>query len=205
MVKKIRRGDDLVLRCAYDTSGKTTPTSFGDFTQTEMCWSAFIYYPAQHMSQAVIQGSAGERRLTWCNNYGTVTSYVPRPMTPQCEWKGFLYSEAAYQVLSDMGVNTTGWTTRTSTTTTATATSGTGSGGDDGGNGGSSSDAHKLGISIPDLTGWDQDLSASLEGKMPLPYQCLPVHSCWHWGCFRLHEVAQHRQLHLFMLTAFSK
>jgi len=143
-VKKIRRGDDLVLRCAYDTSGKTTPTSFGDFTQTEMCWSAFIYYPAQHMSQAVIQGSAGERRLTWCNNYGTVTSYVPRPMTPQCEWKGFLYSEAAYQVLSDMGVNTTGWTTRTSTTTTATATSGTGSGGDDGGNGGSSSDASSL-------------------------------------------------------------
>ncbi|CAE7220545.1 moxd1 [Symbiodinium sp. CCMP2592] len=60
-VKKIRRGDDLVLRCAYDTSGKSTPTSFG-------------LDPEQSFRE-VIQGSAGDR-----------------------------YSEAAYQVLSDMGV-----------------------------------------------------------------------------------------------------
>ncbi|CAE7634303.1 Moxd1, partial [Symbiodinium pilosum] len=104
-VKKVRRGDDLILRCAYDTSGKTTPTPFGDFTQTEMCWSAFLYYPAQRMTQAIIQGSAGDRRATFCAGYGVSSSYVPRPAQPACEWKGFLHSTEAYQVLSDMGVD----------------------------------------------------------------------------------------------------
>ena len=45
-ISKLKKGDELTLSCTYDTSSRTVPTGFGDFTQTEMCWSAFMYYPA---------------------------------------------------------------------------------------------------------------------------------------------------------------
>ena len=41
----IKPGDDLVVECIYDTTGRSTPTPMGDSTLQEMCFMFLMYYP----------------------------------------------------------------------------------------------------------------------------------------------------------------
>ena len=41
----IKPGDDLVVECIYDTTGRSTPTPMGDGTLQEMCFMFLMYYP----------------------------------------------------------------------------------------------------------------------------------------------------------------
>jgi len=48
-------GDSLRLTCEYDTTDVSNPTIFGESTQNEMCWSAFMFYPAVPFAAATTQ------------------------------------------------------------------------------------------------------------------------------------------------------
>mmetsp|Transcript_29493 Transcript_29493/g.52757 ORF Transcript_29493/g.52757 Transcript_29493/m.52757 type:complete len:724 (-) Transcript_29493:399-2570(-) len=66
-IRKLYPGDELTLSCTYDTSSKTDPVSFGDLTQTEMCWSAAFYYPRQKVTDPAyskVERSKLEARTT---------------------------------------------------------------------------------------------------------------------------------------------
>jgi len=52
-IETLSPGDEFKVTCEYDTSSKSTVTQFGERTDTEMCWAAFMYYPAQQLSDAV--------------------------------------------------------------------------------------------------------------------------------------------------------
>lgn len=84
-VKTLLAGDELHMRCVYDTSARTDATGFGDLTQTEMCWSAFMYYPAQRVSDSQyatysehdsLKPQDGNHALATCINPGTEAGYT---------------------------------------------------------------------------------------------------------------------------------
>merc|ERR1712039_824585 len=66
----LKPGDQLTMSCTYDTSSRMATTSFGDLTQQEMCWSAFIYYPAQRSSSSHTSRTNGrqESHATDCDD-----------------------------------------------------------------------------------------------------------------------------------------
>ena len=41
---KFMPGDEISLKCTYDTSSASNPFPFGDFSQYEMCYSVMLYY-----------------------------------------------------------------------------------------------------------------------------------------------------------------
>lgn len=100
---KLKKGDELILSCTYDTSSRTSPTTFGDFTQTEMCWSAFMYYPAQRMNRAIYFGS----NVMYCEGSDLSPQFFLEPVVPSstCLARGDLRSTAGQQALTAMGVN----------------------------------------------------------------------------------------------------
>jgi len=49
-IKTLLPGDEMHMKCVYDTSSRTQETAFGDLTQTEMCYAVMIYYPRQPVS-----------------------------------------------------------------------------------------------------------------------------------------------------------
>eukprot|EP00408_Alexandrium_pacificum_P036356 CAMPEP_0171271458 /NCGR_PEP_ID=MMETSP0790-20130122/61243_1 /TAXON_ID=2925 /ORGANISM="Alexandrium catenella, Strain OF101" /LENGTH=655 /DNA_ID=CAMNT_0011740343 /DNA_START=95 /DNA_END=2062 /DNA_ORIENTATION=+ len=59
LVKTLRPGDELTFSCTYDTSRRTTPVSFGDLTQQEMCYGAIFYYPKQTINRAMYMPVSG--------------------------------------------------------------------------------------------------------------------------------------------------
>ncbi|CAK9027001.1 DBH-like monooxygenase protein 2-like [Durusdinium trenchii] len=103
-VSKIKRGDQLVLSCTYDTSTRTGPTTFGDFTQTEMCWSAFMYYPAQSMNRAVYYGGIS----MMCQGGGGVKTIQGNTVPAEsCSTVGDFTSDAGKELLQSLGINAT--------------------------------------------------------------------------------------------------
>ena len=128
-VKKLKRGDELTLTCSYDTSSKTTPTNFGDFTQDEMCLAYFLHYPAQSPRRAIFMSANGNQRVTICPDAmpaggaqfgfdGTPqfgqsqilslakVSTAPTLTPPSCTAVGKVQSSAANQVLLSLGYGT---------------------------------------------------------------------------------------------------
>jgi len=102
-VGKLKKGDELIFSCTYDTSSRTSPTTFGDFTQTEMCWSAFMYYPAQRMNRAIYSGS----NMMYCEGADLSPQFFFEPVVPAstCVQSGDLRSTAGQQALTAMGVD----------------------------------------------------------------------------------------------------
>lgn len=102
-VGKLKKGDELIFSCTYDTSSRTSPTTFGDFTQTEMCWSAFMYYPAQRMNRAIYFGS----NMMYCEGADLSPQFFFEPVVPAstCVQSGDLRSTAGQQALTAMGVD----------------------------------------------------------------------------------------------------
>lgn len=62
-VKRLYRGDSLNMTCTYDTSQRTAQTTFGDFSNQEMCFAAFLYYPAQAFTLASFSEPDPQREL----------------------------------------------------------------------------------------------------------------------------------------------
>ena len=134
-VKKLKRGDELTLTCSYDTSGRTQPTAFGDFTQDEMCLAYFLHYPAQKARRSVFLRAIGNTRMSMCpdpsalENLGlgdadslgfgqgqstdqsaqlvslAVSATAPALNPPACQSRGNLESASANEVLRSMGVD----------------------------------------------------------------------------------------------------
>jgi len=78
----LRRTDNLLVRCRYDTSSESVPVSFGDLTQQEMCYGGMYYYPAVPGLTARVQKSSNpQQHRTRCRG-GTVLSapFEPNPM-----------------------------------------------------------------------------------------------------------------------------
>ncbi|CAE7410545.1 moxd2 [Symbiodinium natans] len=141
-VKKLKRGDELTLTCSYDTSGRTEPTNFGDFTQDEMCLAYFLHYPALTSRRLMFLRANGDTRISLCpspqmlsgqNAFEltqnplqllslAVTSTAPALNPPACESHGDLASAAAVDVLRAMtGVDVSRFTTDTSAASSAAA------------------------------------------------------------------------------------
>ncbi|CAJ1458985.1 unnamed protein product [Effrenium voratum] len=116
-VKTLKKGDQLVMTCTYDTSSRTTPTQFGDSTQTEMCWSAFMYYPVQKMNRVLFTSE------DWMLCEGAAQQYhantIPSIPASTCQAVGDVGSQTALDLLASMGVNVTGVTERPSTSSTS--------------------------------------------------------------------------------------
>eukprot|EP00913_Durusdinium_trenchii_P032426 g30361.t1 len=72
-VSKIKRGDQLVLSCTYDTSTRTGPTTFGDFTQTEMCCCSTVGDFTSDAGKELLQ-SLGINATAFLNNYQYVST-----------------------------------------------------------------------------------------------------------------------------------
>ncbi|CAB9498423.1 DBH-like monooxygenase protein 1 [Seminavis robusta] len=45
--KELLPGDQIVVKCSYDTTSATKNVSFGELTQDEMCYGGVLYYPRQ--------------------------------------------------------------------------------------------------------------------------------------------------------------
>eukprot|EP00971_Amphidinium_carterae_P024189 477558-Amphidinium_carterae.1 len=45
-VAKLKKTDNLLMHCSYDTSSATEPVNFGELTTDEMCLATLTYYPA---------------------------------------------------------------------------------------------------------------------------------------------------------------
>lgn len=122
-VKTIKKGDELTLTCSYDTSSKTSPTDFGDFTQDEMCLAYFLHYPAQQTRRAIFLRANGDQRVTLCPAGGLAAmqfgftgspqdllslatiSQAPDLNPPSCVSRGDVRSDAAIALMRDMGVD----------------------------------------------------------------------------------------------------
>eukprot|EP00775_Hariotina_reticulata_P011562 gene11562-11706_t len=59
-------GDALVLQCTFDSTGRSSMTTWGPGTLDEMCFYFAFYYPAQDGMGAC--GSAGTRPVAICDN-----------------------------------------------------------------------------------------------------------------------------------------
>ena len=131
-IKKLKKGDELTLTCSYDTSSRTEPTAFGDFTQDEMCLAYFLHYPAQASRRSIFLRAQGENRISLCNDpaqstdsfelvqnpmqllASAVQSTAPVLTPPACQPRGDLSSPAARDVLASMGVDVSGFSVDTS-------------------------------------------------------------------------------------------
>ncbi|CAJ1440824.1 unnamed protein product [Effrenium voratum] len=140
-VKKLKRGDELTLTCSYDTSTRTAPTNFGDFTQDEMCLAYFLHYPAQTARRGMFLRANGDSRVSMCPDPAqmsgdgfqlgeggmnpsqllalSVTSQAPGIHPPACQAKGDLQSSQAIELLRSMGVDVTNFVVNASHATTA--------------------------------------------------------------------------------------
>eukprot|EP00930_Biecheleria_cincta_P052949 TRINITY_DN3824_c0_g2_i4.p1 TRINITY_DN3824_c0_g2~~TRINITY_DN3824_c0_g2_i4.p1 ORF type:complete len:681 (-),score=104.86 TRINITY_DN3824_c0_g2_i4:93-2135(-) len=95
--KTIKKGDELHLHCQYDTSTKTSPVKFGDFTDTEMCVAFFAYYPAQPVedfSYQTLQPSRVGLYSSSClsagtGEYSSHSSCIQVYMEDVVQWLGF--------------------------------------------------------------------------------------------------------------------
>ncbi|CAJ1329964.1 unnamed protein product [Effrenium voratum] len=121
-VKTLKKGDQLVMTCTYDTSSRTTPTQFGDSTQTEMCWSAFMYYPVQKMNRVLFTSE------DWMLCEGAAQQYhantIPSIPASTCQAVGDVGSQTALDLLASMGVNVTGVTVTERPSTSSTSPEG---------------------------------------------------------------------------------
>ncbi|CAK0875410.1 unnamed protein product [Prorocentrum cordatum] len=124
LLNTISRGDELTLTCKYDTSSRTEPTEFGDATKNEMCWGAFMYYPAQMMTGAMIdKGSVlttlmGKKSIR-CAGVGQLSYTAPVVAPPACMQLGDLSSVRASNILSTMTADLPAtWISKYTTTTT---------------------------------------------------------------------------------------
>jgi hypothetical protein len=88
-VPMLRRGDQLNLTCSYDTSSRSKPTPFADWSEAEMCLGAVLYYPLQGMPRA----SYRTPTATDCSGYETFTAI--EPSIPTCAVSGIVTSAAA--------------------------------------------------------------------------------------------------------------
>ncbi|CAE7471897.1 moxd2 [Symbiodinium sp. CCMP2456] len=131
-IKMLKKGDELTLTCSYDTSSRTEPTAFGDFTQDEMCLAYFLHYPAQNARRSIFLRALGENRISLCSDpaqsansfelvqnptqllAAAVQSTAPVLTPPACQPRGDLTSSAARDVLTSMGVDVSGFSVDTS-------------------------------------------------------------------------------------------
>eukprot|EP00434_Breviolum_minutum_P000339 symbB.v1.2.000284.t1/scaffold23.1/size449444/11 len=123
-INKLKKGDELILSCTYDTTARTAPTGFGDFTQTEMCWSAFMYYPAQSMNHAYLTRAWNGNNAMHCfgaGNSGPHEFAEPTMPTRTCVPQGDFHSTAGQQALAAMGVNVSSIQSTITTSSTSNA------------------------------------------------------------------------------------
>jgi len=120
-INKLKKGDELILSCTYDTTARTAPTGFGDFTQTEMCWSAFMYYPAQSMNHAYLTRRNGKNAMHCFGGWNSGPHEFAEPTIPtrSCVPQGDFHSTAGQQALAAMGVNVSSIQSTTTTSSSA--------------------------------------------------------------------------------------
>jgi hypothetical protein len=54
----IMPGDQLITTCAYDSSDRTTATSWGEDSASEMCYNFVAYYPAMPNVDVCVSGNS---------------------------------------------------------------------------------------------------------------------------------------------------
>eukprot|EP00971_Amphidinium_carterae_P226818 4498395-Amphidinium_carterae.1 len=95
-VAKLKKTDNLLMHCSYDTSSATEPVNFGELTTDEMCLATMTYYPALPGLAAFGMKETNDGNLrTLCTP--SVESHVAETSPlwasgftskPACQWQG---------------------------------------------------------------------------------------------------------------------
>eukprot|EP00437_Effrenium_voratum_P029416 CAMPEP_0181404130 /NCGR_PEP_ID=MMETSP1110-20121109/4082_1 /TAXON_ID=174948 /ORGANISM="Symbiodinium sp., Strain CCMP421" /LENGTH=536 /DNA_ID=CAMNT_0023526471 /DNA_START=243 /DNA_END=1853 /DNA_ORIENTATION=+ len=100
-VQKLRRGDELLFTCNYNTSNRRSPIKWGKGTDVEMCGSVLTYYPVQELKGAWLV----EDGLVYCDGASHAWHNFSRPPStpsPPCVSRGNLFSQPALDLLVAM-------------------------------------------------------------------------------------------------------
>ncbi len=89
---KICPGDEVIVRCGFNSIGSKTPSHYGEGTQDEMCVGYLTYYPKRNFPFCAQGGN-----IDYCETNGEVIGGA----LPRCDFYNFLMGMTLWNIVND--------------------------------------------------------------------------------------------------------